>query len=190
MPHCLFCKIASGQIPSKQAYSDERVYAFHDVAPKAPTHILVIPRKHIGKLADASAEDEGLLGEVVSRAAAIARGLGLDVSIVRLAFLLLCLAGGVGVVVYGGLWLVLPSSPEACVGSGRHRIDDLGASVVVVGVILVLRAGGIWFSDGVALVGAVIAVGAVLVWGGPRVPTPCCATAARRRESPSVWPSW
>ena len=75
---CLFCKIASGQIPSKQAYADDRVYAFHDIAPKAPTHILVIPRKHIGKLADASADDEQLLGEVVSRAAAIARDLGLE----------------------------------------------------------------------------------------------------------------
>ena len=52
MTDCLFCRIAAGEIPSKPAYSDERVYAFHDIAPKAPTHVLVIPRKHIGKLAD------------------------------------------------------------------------------------------------------------------------------------------
>ncbi len=78
MTDCLFCKIASGAIPSKQAYSDERIYAFHDIAPKAPTHILVIPRRHIARLADAGVEDERLLGEVVARAAAIARDLGLE----------------------------------------------------------------------------------------------------------------
>ena len=75
MSDCLFCRIAGGEIPSRQAYSDERVYAFHDVAPKAPTHILVIPRQHIPKLADAAPAD---VGEVVARAAAIARDLGLE----------------------------------------------------------------------------------------------------------------
>lgn len=78
MSDCLFCKIASGAIPSKQAFSDENVYAFHDIAPKAPTHILVIPRKHIPKLADAGPADRELVGEVVARAAAIARDLGLE----------------------------------------------------------------------------------------------------------------
>ncbi len=78
MTDCLFCKIAGGQIPSKPAYADDRVYAFHDIAPKAPTHILVIPRRHIGKLADAGPQDQALLGEVVARAAAIARELGLE----------------------------------------------------------------------------------------------------------------
>jgi histidine triad (HIT) family protein len=78
MTDCLFCRIASGEIPSRPVFSDDRVYAFHDVAPKAPTHILVIPRKHIGRLADAGPEDQALLGEVVARAAAIAREQGLD----------------------------------------------------------------------------------------------------------------
>src|SRR5438552_5068390 len=78
MTDCLFCKIASGEIPSKKAYSDERIYAFHDIAPKAPTHVLVIPRRHIGKLSDASREDEALIGELLGRAAAIARELGLE----------------------------------------------------------------------------------------------------------------
>ncbi len=78
MSDCLFCKIARGEIPSKQAYSDDRVYAFHDIAPKAPTHVLVIPRRHIPKLSDAGPEDRELVGEVVARAAAIARDLGLD----------------------------------------------------------------------------------------------------------------
>jgi histidine triad (HIT) family protein len=78
MSDCLFCKIAAGQIPSKTVYEDAHVYAFHDVAPKAPTHVLVIPKKHIGRLADAGVEDRELLGEVVARAAAIARDLGLE----------------------------------------------------------------------------------------------------------------
>jgi histidine triad (HIT) family protein len=78
MPDCLFCRIASGEIPSKKVFADDRVYAFQDVAPKAPTHVLVIPRKHIGRLAEAGADDRELLGEVVSRAAEIARDLGLE----------------------------------------------------------------------------------------------------------------
>jgi len=76
--NCLFCRIAAGEIPSKKVYDDVNVYAFHDIAPKAPTHILVIPKKHIGRLAEAGAEDRDLLGEVVSRAAAIARNLWLE----------------------------------------------------------------------------------------------------------------
>jgi len=75
---CIFCKIAAGEIPSKKAFADDRVYAFHDIAPKAPTHVLVIPRKHIGRLAEAGPGDELLIGEVVARAAAIARELGLE----------------------------------------------------------------------------------------------------------------
>ena len=78
MSDCLFCRIAAGEIPSKQAYSDPSVYAFHDIAPKAPTHILVIPRRHIPKLADLGPDDERLVGEVVARAAAIARDLKLE----------------------------------------------------------------------------------------------------------------
>jgi histidine triad (HIT) family protein len=78
MSDCLFCRIAAGEIPSKTVYSDDRVYAFHDIAPKAPTHVLVVPRRHIAKLADAGAEDRELVGEVVARAAAIARDLGLE----------------------------------------------------------------------------------------------------------------
>ncbi len=97
--------------------------------------------------------------------AGVAQGLRLDVSIVRLALLLLCLAGGFGVVVYGGLWLVLPAGAGPPTGAGGHRTDDLAALVVVVGVMLVLRAGGVWFSDSAALIGAVAAVGVVLIWG-------------------------
>ena len=75
---CLFCKIAAGEIPSRRVYDDDRIYAFEDIAPKAPTHILVIPKKHIARLADAGAGDTELLGAVASRAAAIARERGLE----------------------------------------------------------------------------------------------------------------
>ena len=78
MTDCLFCKIAAGEIPSKKVFADDHVYAFQDIAPKAPTHVLVIPRRHIGKLADAGPADGVLVGEVVTRAAAIARDLGLE----------------------------------------------------------------------------------------------------------------
>ena len=118
---------------------------------------------HVPSLARFARPDEGRLVAGVS--GGVARGLGLDVSIVRLALLLLCLAGGFGVVLYGGLWLALPQGAGASTGASHHRIDDLAALVVVVGVMLILRDAGIWFSDGVALVGAVAAVGVVLVWG-------------------------
>ena len=78
MNDCLFCRIAAGEIPSKKIYSDDRVYAFEDIAPKAPTHVLVIPKKHITGLAAAEADDRALLGEVVFRAAEIARDRKLD----------------------------------------------------------------------------------------------------------------
>jgi len=78
MSDCLFCKIAGGQIPSKRVYEDERVYAFEDIAPKAPTHVLLVPKKHIAKLADVAGEDAPLVGELASRAAAIARERGLS----------------------------------------------------------------------------------------------------------------
>jgi len=77
MSDCLFCKIASREIPSKKVYEDERVYAFEDIAPKAPTHILLVPKKHIARLSDVDAPDGALLGELLLRAAAIAREKGL-----------------------------------------------------------------------------------------------------------------
>jgi len=117
----------------------------------------------VSSLARFSRPDDGRLVAGVS--GGLARGFGLDVTVIRLAFLLLCLAGGVGAVIYGGLWLALPSGPGAGVGMGRHRIDDVGALVIVLGVMLVLRDAGIWFSDSVTLIGAVVAIGAVLIWG-------------------------
>jgi histidine triad (HIT) family protein len=75
---CLFCKIISGAIPSKKVHDDERIYAFEDIAPKAPTHVLMVPKKHIAKLAELSPEDAPLVGEIALRAAAIARERRLD----------------------------------------------------------------------------------------------------------------
>jgi histidine triad (HIT) family protein len=74
---CLFCKIMAGEIPSKKVFEDDRAYAFRDINPQAPTHILVVPRKHIGSLAEADTEDQELLGYLHLVAARIAGSEGL-----------------------------------------------------------------------------------------------------------------
>lgn len=74
---CIFCKIINQEIPSKTVYEDDRVYAFHDINPAAPTHILIIPKKHIDKLENSSSEDKMILGELMFRAKEIAKELGL-----------------------------------------------------------------------------------------------------------------
>lgn len=75
---CIFCKIAAGDIPSKKAYEDETVFAFHDIDPKAPTHVLVIPKQHITSLAHAGEEHTGLLSSVLNAVPVIASELGLS----------------------------------------------------------------------------------------------------------------
>jgi histidine triad (HIT) family protein len=74
---CIFCKIVAGSIPSKKVFEDDQVFAFHDIDPKAPTHILVIPKKHIASLAQTKPEDEGVLGRLLLTASEIAREQGL-----------------------------------------------------------------------------------------------------------------
>jgi histidine triad (HIT) family protein len=74
---CLFCKIIAGDIPSNKVYSDDDVYAFHDINPAAPTHILIIPKKHLTNINDASLEDTALLGKLLLKANEIAVSLGL-----------------------------------------------------------------------------------------------------------------
>ncbi|MDD2557391.1 MAG: histidine triad nucleotide-binding protein [Desulfuromonadaceae bacterium] len=64
MQNCLFCKIVRGEIPADKVYEDERVMAFLDINPQAPVHLLVIPRRHLVCLADATAEDAALLGHI------------------------------------------------------------------------------------------------------------------------------
>lgn len=73
---CLFCKIIAGEIPSKAIFEDELTYAFRDIHPQAPTHVLVVPRKHIASLAESGAEDEVLLGHLHLVAARIAAARG------------------------------------------------------------------------------------------------------------------
>ena len=69
---CLFCRIVSGEIPSTPVYSDDRVYAFADLNPQAPLHVLVVPKRHVATLNDLGGQDDGLIGELVRRAASIA----------------------------------------------------------------------------------------------------------------------
>jgi histidine triad (HIT) family protein len=75
---CLFCKIMAGEIPSKKVFEDDRTYAFRDINPQAPTHILVVPRKHIASLAEADTEDQELLGYLQLVASRIASSEGLS----------------------------------------------------------------------------------------------------------------
>lgn len=70
---CLFCKIVSGDIPSTVVYEDDDVFAFRDINPQAPTHVLVIPRKHVLGLATAEKADAELLGKLMLAAAEVAR---------------------------------------------------------------------------------------------------------------------
>ena len=74
---CLFCKIIAGDIPSNKVYSDDHVYAFHDINPGAPTHVLVIPKKHVSAVNDTTSEDEALLGKLLLAANKIADDLDL-----------------------------------------------------------------------------------------------------------------
>lgn len=71
-PNCLFCKIAAGIIPSRLVYQDQEIYVFHDIAPWAPVHFLMIPRRHIPSLAQIGAEHGGLLGRMLVMAPALA----------------------------------------------------------------------------------------------------------------------
>lgn len=77
MADCLFCKIVNGSIPCKKVYEDEEFLAFHDIHPKAPVHVLVIPKRHIPSLADAQAEDALLLGRLLICVTQVADRLGL-----------------------------------------------------------------------------------------------------------------
>lgn len=74
---CLFCKIVAGEIPSKEVYSDDDVYAFHDINPTAPTHVLLIPKKHLVDVTQANLEDEALMGKMLLKANEIAEKLNL-----------------------------------------------------------------------------------------------------------------
>jgi len=74
---CLFCEIAAGERPSRTVYADDQLVAFHDLRPQAPTHVLVVPRRHVASLLDLEPGDDGLIGALVRRARDLARELGL-----------------------------------------------------------------------------------------------------------------
>jgi histidine triad (HIT) family protein len=77
-PSCIFCKIAAGTIPASVVHSSERLVAFRDIDPKAPVHVLVIPREHLGSLDAADERHRALLGEILLLTRKLAREEGID----------------------------------------------------------------------------------------------------------------
>ncbi|MBR6115536.1 MAG: histidine triad nucleotide-binding protein [Oscillospiraceae bacterium] len=77
MTDCLFCKIIAGEIPSTKVYENESVYAFRDINPQAPTHILVVPREHIGSVAELTSANSAAAAKCLEAVAEIARQEGL-----------------------------------------------------------------------------------------------------------------
>src|SRR5215469_11077331 len=75
---CLFCRIIAGEIPAKTIYQDDLAFAFADIRPQAPTHFLVLPRKHISSLAQTGADDTALLGHLLKASVEIAKREGLS----------------------------------------------------------------------------------------------------------------
>jgi histidine triad (HIT) family protein len=86
MDDCLFCRIVAGKIPSEEVAASERTYAFRDVNPAMPVHVLVVPREHIGNAADITAEHGDLLAEMFATAQGVARSEGLAERGYRLVF--------------------------------------------------------------------------------------------------------
>ena len=78
MSDCLFCKIIAGEIPSNKVYEDDEILAFNDVAPQAPVHFLIVPKKHMASLDDTTDEDEALLAHIMLKIKDIAKDLGLE----------------------------------------------------------------------------------------------------------------
>lgn len=78
MENCIFCKIAAGEIPADVVYEDEEVLAFNDLNPKAPTHVVIIPREHIATLNDLEERHTALVGRLFLAAREIAREQGFD----------------------------------------------------------------------------------------------------------------
>lgn len=75
---CIFCKIANGEIPTETVYEDEHIRSFYDASPQAPVHVLIVPKRHIASLDEASPEDHALLGHMLVKASEIAGKIGLD----------------------------------------------------------------------------------------------------------------
>jgi histidine triad (HIT) family protein len=74
--NCIFCRIIAGEIPSNKVYEDDLAFAFRDINPQAPVHVLIIPKKHIASLSEAADDDQTLLGHLTLIAAKLAGELG------------------------------------------------------------------------------------------------------------------
>jgi histidine triad (HIT) family protein len=84
MNDCIFCKIIAGEIPSEKVFDDQQVTAFRDIHPVAPTHILIIPNKHIASINELTPDDEQLVGHLFTTGKALAKEEGIDESGYRL----------------------------------------------------------------------------------------------------------
>ncbi len=78
MSECLFCQVIAGKVPSKKVYEDDKVLAFEDIRPQAPTHVLIVPKRHIRGLAEAEAADAEIIGYSHLVAAKLARERGIE----------------------------------------------------------------------------------------------------------------
>ena len=78
MSDCLFCKIVAGEIPSSKVYEDDVCYAFNDIAPQAPTHFLVIPKTHIGSVAEVTPENATVVAHIFAVISKVTKDLGLE----------------------------------------------------------------------------------------------------------------
>jgi histidine triad (HIT) family protein len=83
---CLFCEIVAGRISARIVHQDDQLIAFHDVSPQAPSHALIIPRKHITSLLDLEPHDDALIGSLIRKARDLARHFGLEEKGFRLIF--------------------------------------------------------------------------------------------------------
>ncbi len=79
MSDCLFCKIIEGTIPSTKVYDDENVYAFRDIEPQAPEHIIIVPKEHMASANEINGENSAIIGKIFVAAANIAEDLGIAV---------------------------------------------------------------------------------------------------------------
>ena len=78
MPDCIFCKIINGEIPAGRVYEDENVFAFRDIAPQAPVHILIVPKEHISSVSELDPGNSHLAAKCLEAAAKLAESEGLD----------------------------------------------------------------------------------------------------------------
>jgi histidine triad (HIT) family protein len=86
MSECIFCKIIRGEIPSKKVYEDDEFFAFNDLNPQAPVHVLLVPKKHIESLLDLEPADSPLMGRFLLAAKKVAEDMGLKESGARFVF--------------------------------------------------------------------------------------------------------